>query len=374
MRSGFRARTWSIWPLAACFLLLRSRLFRGSAGGRGFACVRLNRAMVAGAGIAYPTGDLSFKVYQPFPKVFPAEQVDPFLMCDEWGRSLKKMGEASVDPGAPDVAGERHANWHPHRGFDILSYVKEGRGRHADSLGNKATVRPGGLQWMRTGSGVEHAEGGGTPEGANKHGFQIWINLPAELKMAKPEYGTTQPEDVPEVRSPSGAVSRLLAGRQGACFPSREDIHIADCELPGGASHVHLLPGTSGKAGGFETLVVYVYRGQGVVGGRALGPQQGASLSLQVEGQTLADLAAEGQEEQRQLAQGGELGLEIETGEAGLGLLVFAGRKLRQPIAWNGPVVMNTDLEIREAFDELRRGSFLKERAPYDFKLSADQE
>eukprot|EP00442_Polarella_glacialis_P055202 CAMPEP_0115050922 /NCGR_PEP_ID=MMETSP0227-20121206/2056_1 /TAXON_ID=89957 /ORGANISM="Polarella glacialis, Strain CCMP 1383" /LENGTH=325 /DNA_ID=CAMNT_0002434837 /DNA_START=117 /DNA_END=1095 /DNA_ORIENTATION=+ len=310
----------------------------------------LRASWVVGAGVAYPTGDFSFKVFQPFPKVLAAEIVDPFLMCDEWGASQKEMGVPAQDPGAPVNAGERHVGWHPHRGFDILSYVKEGRGRHADSLGNLATVRPGGIQWMRTGSGVEHAEGGGNPEGANQHGFQIWINLPSGLKMSEPQYGSVQPEDIPEVRSAGGGLSRLLAGPGAAAFEDREGVHIADCELPPRSSHTHRVPVDA------DTLLVYVYRGQGSVAGHNLRPQQAALFEATAD-QPLDSVL-----------------LELQAGEEGLGALIFAGRQLKEPIAWEGPVVMNTNEEVRAASQELRTGGFLRTRVPFDYQSAADQE
>lgn len=305
--------------------------------------------MVVDAGIAYPTGDYKFKVFQPFPKVFSAEEVDPFLMCDEWGASKKAMGVLAPDPGPPQVLGERHVGWHPHRGFDILSYVKEGRGNHADSLGNVAIVRPGGIQWMRTGSGVEHAEGGGSPESANKHGFQIWINLPAEMKMSQPQYGTVQPEDIPELRSGLGVLSRILAGPGGASFTDRGDIHIADCELPARTAHQHLLSIHP------DTLIVYVYHGEGTVGGRTLRQQQAAMFQV---GEALKPHD--------------DAHLDLQAGSDGFGVLIFAGQRLNQPIAWQGPIVMNTEEETRVAFSELRRGTFLKSRVSYDYKAEAD--
>ena len=130
---------------------------------------------VTKAQISYPTGDSSFAVMESWPTdQLPAAEISPFLLNHDWGSPTKTLGKPAVDPGAPPVAGEPHVGWHPHRGFDLLSYIKEGRGRHADSIGNRAVVRPGGLQWMRAGSGIEHAEGGGNPDGAAKHGFQIW--------------------------------------------------------------------------------------------------------------------------------------------------------------------------------------------------------
>ena len=131
------------------------------------------------------------------------------------GQGYKILGGHAVV--VPRVHLDRHVGWHPHRGFDILSYIKQGRGSHADSMGNAAVVRPGGLQWMRTGSGVEHAEGGGNPDGASTV-FNCG-STSAKMKMEDPACGTVQPEDIPEERSPGGGLFRfLVAGDRGAAF------------------------------------------------------------------------------------------------------------------------------------------------------------
>jgi len=272
-------------------------------------------------------------------------------MADEWGKVTKQLGENAIDPGPPAQSGERHVGWHPHRGFDIVSYIKEGRGRHADSLGNQEIVRPGGLQWMRTGSGVEHAEGGGNPKGAAKHGFQLWVNLPSSQKMADPLYGMVQPETVPVLkRGEGGALLRLLAGEGGACFPERLDMQIIDAELPPGTNLTHVLPL------GFTTVLAYVYQGEGRVGGRTLRPQMAAVLTPAASATSTHGIR-----------------LEAGSDSEGLGVMLFLGKPIEEPIEWNGPIVMNTKEEIREAYHELENGGFLRKRADYDYRAAADR-
>ena len=313
------------------------------------------------AQISYPTGDKSFKVWQPWPSAIPAEDISPFLMADEWGAPTKRPldGKAAADPGPPPSQGERHVGWHPHRGFDIVSYIREGRGSHADSMGNVAVVRPGGIQWLRCGSGIEHAEGGGNPPGAAKHGFQLWINARRAQKMAPPAYGTVQPEGIPVVRGAGGGVSRLLAGARGAAFTDRaDDFMIADCELPAGATHSHAVP-----AALTGSVVVYAYDGAGTVGGRALRPRQALVLELESPSDD-----ADGEDADADAV------LELAaTAPDGFAVMVFAGRPLGEPIAWRGPIVMSTQRELRSAYDELARGTFLKERVPFDYKAHADR-
>ena len=167
----------------ACALLLLAVLLAGSTtlaadDECAAALVPLRVLSAAPAHVSYPTGDKSFAVLEAFPGggALAAERISPFLLAHEWGAVTKTLdGRVAPDPGPPSLR-EKAATvgWHPHRGFDLLSYIKEGRGSHADSLGNVAVVRPGGVQYMRAGSGIEHAEGGGTPQGASKHGFQLW--------------------------------------------------------------------------------------------------------------------------------------------------------------------------------------------------------
>jgi len=121
--------------------------------------------------VTHPTGDPKFSVLQAFPAGFSAEEADPFLMCDEFGPMVSKG--AVTDPD------EFPVDWHPHRGFDLLTYMTEGWARHADSMGNRESFPAPAIQWISSGSGIEHAEAGGTPTGQVQHGFQIWINVPS---------------------------------------------------------------------------------------------------------------------------------------------------------------------------------------------------
>ena len=133
---------------------------------------------IRNASKTFPTGDPSFAVQQAFPAGFTSEESDPFLMMDYFGPVVSK-GLAKGDDAFP-------VGWHPHRGMDICTYMVQGTGRHADSLGNRETFKAPGIQWISVGSGVEHAEGGGTPKGEMDAGFQIWLNTPSSKKMDAP--------------------------------------------------------------------------------------------------------------------------------------------------------------------------------------------
>src|SRR5210317_2005349 len=167
--------------------------------------------MIRKQGITHPFGDHR-SVNQAFPAGISSEASDPFLMCDYFA-----MAERTGPVTDPD---DFPVNWHPHRGFDIASYLKSGTGRHGDSLGNRETYETPGMQWMSTGSGVEHAEGGATKKGVFMQGFQIWINVPSQHKMDDPKYGTVPTQDLPLVKLANDddngkqvATARVLAGK-----------------------------------------------------------------------------------------------------------------------------------------------------------------
>lgn len=316
--------------------------------------------------VDHPTGDPKFSVLEAFPSPFKrVEEVDPFLICHEWGKSTKQMGVAAIDPGKPKEKQKKHVGWHPHRGFDIVSYVKEGRGSHADSMGNVAIVKPGGIQWMRTASGVEHAEGGGNPKNANKHGFQLWINLPSKLKMATPGYGTVQPEDIPEKTSASGVKTRYIAGWKSAAFLDRSDAFtIIDVEMPTNTQHVVHLPENL-----LETILVYAYRGEtGTVNKKHV---SSAHIARLVIGDRLSgsDTKLPECNSDATLSDSNYGVIELETKADEYGVIIFAGKRINESVAWRGPIVMNTWEEIDTAYKELRRGTFLKTRVNYDYHI-----
>lgn len=283
------------------------------------------------AGIAHPFGD-DRSVQQPWPSAFTAEETDPFLMCDDY--TFEAEGVAQHEDEFP-------VDWHPHRGIDVVSYIKRGRGRHADSLGNRVVFDTPGMQWMSCGSGVYHAEGGATPAGEVRDGFQIWVNVPALNKMDDPRYGTAGPSDLPLVELASGAFVRVLAGRldsldaQGP-FLTAQPVLMLDLELQPGAQVSLPLPGT------FDTCFVYAYRGAGAVAGTRLSAQHAMCLDASDAAARLVTLVAD------------------DVGVEGLGVLLFAG-----------PIVMNTQAQIEETFRELRSGDFPPKRVPWNYRRAA---
>jgi len=188
---------------------------------------------VRSAQIAHPTGDPSFAVQQSMPSAVPQDESDPFLMCDEFGPAPSK-GAYGTDSDKGFYVG-----WHPHHGMDILSYFVAGNGRHADSMGNREIFRSPGFQWLSVGSGIEHAEGGGTPRGETEHGFQIWLRMPAARMGDAPRYGTVEPEGMTTVAlDDRGSLARVIAGPfRDAVGPAKfaVTVQMLDVDLKPGA-------------------------------------------------------------------------------------------------------------------------------------------
>jgi hypothetical protein len=297
---------------------------------------------IAKQGITHPFGD-SRSVKQAFPAGIPSSLSDPFLMCDYFDMKESK-GPATHEDDFP-------VDWHPHRGFDIATYLKSGTGRHGDSLGNRETFSTPGMQWMQTGSGVEHAEGGATEKGVVVQGFQIWINVPSERKMDDPKYGTVPTKDLPLLKLNENVSARVLAGHTLGTvgpFQTNQPVEMIDFELKNSA----VAELDIGK--GLDTAMVYVYEGS-LEDLNGSGPLQAGNIVL---------MDADSDEKR---------GLQLKTSSnSTAGAIVFAGRKIREPIAWHGPIVMNTQDQIRAAIHELRTGQFPPKRVDWNYKrLSA---
>ncbi|CAJ1347484.1 unnamed protein product [Effrenium voratum] len=295
---------------------------------------------VKAAQVTHPTGDPKFSVMQPFPAAISEKDADPFLMCDEFGPAVSSGKE--TDPDRFPVA------WHPHMGMDIMTYMREGRGRHADSLGNREEFDSPGFQWISVGSGIEHAEGGGTAKGETQHGFQIWLNVPKAHKADDPAYGTVSSELLTDFDSEHGR-ARLLAGPYGGkegAFKTKQSVQMIDFEVIPRAAFCHQIPEH------METVLVYCYRGSLRVGaeGKSLPAQHVARL----DGNSRAH---------RELL--------LEAGEEGAGCLLFAGKRINESIAWHGPFVASDKKELVMAFRAYQDGSFPPKRVPWDYRKAA---
>ena len=260
---------------------------------------------------------------------------DPFLMLDDFGSS----DPADYLPGFP---------WHPHRGIETITYMLHGRVEHGDSLGNSGVIGPGDVQWMTAGSGIIHqemprietsAEGSsGAATAASPatllRGFQLWSNLPAVHKMMDPRYQEVRSADIPVVESAEGALVRVVCGEvDGVIGPVRDimtDPEYLDVTVPAGSRFGH--PAPRGR-----TFFAYVFEGSGIFdpGSAPVGREKAILFS---DGDEL--VATAGQEPVR--------------------FLLVSGRPLNEPVAWRGPIVMNTEDELRRAFQEYQDGTFVK--------------
>ncbi len=270
-----------------------------------------------------------FVVRRPFPMA-GLELVDPFLLLDEMGPANYGPGEAK---GAPD---------HPHRGFETVTYMLEGRFEHEDSAGNRGAIAAGDVQWMTAGSGVVHSEMPANDirrRGGRIHGFQVWVNLPARDKMMAPRYQEVPASRIPRATTPDGrAEVRVIAGEAlgvRAVIDTRTPIVYQDWTLRPGALVEQPL------AEGHHALV-YVFEG---------------SVDVGSEGRSLRD------GELGLLGPGTAVRLAVPSGaSAGARLLLLAGQPLREPVARYGPFVMNTESEIQQAFSDYQSGRFAKIR------------
>jgi redox-sensitive bicupin YhaK (pirin superfamily) len=244
-------------------------------------------------------------------------RLDPFLMLDAFG------SDAASDyiGGFPD---------HPHRGFETVTYMLEGRMRHRDSAGNEGLLTPGAVQWMTAGRGVIHSEMPEQQEG-RMEGFQLWLNLPSRDKMCAPAYRDIRPDQIPEVRR-AGVTVRVIAGRalgvEGAMQREATQPTFLDLHLDPDARFAQPLPAA-------HNAFVYVYRGSLEIGSTAVPQQRMAILGNTPDSD----------------------GVTLHAGPAGARAILVAGQPLREPIAQYGPFVMNTHDEIHQAVADFRRGA-----------------
>jgi redox-sensitive bicupin YhaK (pirin superfamily) len=243
-------------------------------------------------------------------------RLDPFLMLDAFGTD----NPGDYIGGFPD---------HPHRGFETVTYMLQGRMRHRDSTGHEGLLIPGGVQWMTAGRGVIHSEMPEQEDGAME-GFQLWLNLAAEDKMRDPWYRDIRPEQIPEFRR-EGARARVIAGHShgvaGAMQRATTEPLYLDLELAPGSRFEQALPFT-------HNAFAYVYRGALSIAGTAVPRQRMAILGN-----------AEGHD-----------GVMLEAGPEGASAILLAGQPLNEPIAQYGPFVMNSNAEIFQAVEDFQAG------------------
>jgi redox-sensitive bicupin YhaK (pirin superfamily) len=270
-----------------------------------------------------------------------APRLDPFLLLDDF----RADDPSKYLPGFP---------WHPHRGIETITYVLEGDVEHGDSLGNRGDIAPGDVQWMTAGSGIVHQEmPKGNPAG-RMGGFQLWANLPAAQKMMEPRYRDVKAATIPEVSLPGGARVKVICGRvDGTEGPVRDIVTepgYLDVTVPKGGAFSH--PVRRGHN-------AFAY----VIGGSGYFDPARDPFSREEVGRNYFEMERQCRCGDGTLVHYGDGdAVEVSADGEGVRFLLVSGKPIGEPVAWYGPIVMNTAEEIRTAFDEYRRGTFLKHR------------
>jgi redox-sensitive bicupin YhaK (pirin superfamily) len=263
---------------------------------------------------------------------------DPFLLFDDFRNDRPEDYLA----GFP---------WHPHRGIETITYVLAGTVDHGDSLGNRGSLGAGDIQWMTAGSGILHQEmPKGDPAG-RMHGFQLWANLPSSLKMTAPRYQDVQGKDVPEVVDDDGTTVRVVCGsfwgKSGPVEGVAADPRYLDIFVPPGVRKV-LPVETSNHA------FAYLFQGSGTF--RDASSPRAVQTDIVGTGVERPDFI--GNRSLVLFDRGDEV--VVQAGDEGIRFLLVSGKPIEEPVAWYGPIVMNTQHELRVALDELNRGTFIK--------------
>lgn len=291
---------------------------------------RLAQPTMEGAGV---------KLHRAFGFQDPSE-LDPFLLFDDFRNDV-----------AEDY--QRGFPWHPHRGIETITYVLSGTVEHADSLGNQGTLSDGAVQWMTAGSGILHQEMPSGNAQGQMHGFQLWGNLPSADKMTAPRYQDIQGSDIPVVADDDGTRVKVITGSfwgvTGPVDGIAADPQYLDISVPAGVTKTF-------KIDTYRRAFAYVFEGAGAFVDAA--PPEGVRLEKEVAGTevNIRDLSGN-----RTLVRFGSSDeVTVQAGPEGVRFLLISGAPIEEPVAWHGPIVMNTQDELRQAMTELRNGTFIK--------------
>lgn len=268
---------------------------------------------------------------------------DPFLMMDDFRGDDPALYQA----GFP---------WHPHRGIETITYVLEGTVEHGDSLGNRGVLGAGSVQWMTAGSGIMHQE---MPSGNAKgqmHGFQLWANLPSSLKMTTPRYQDIEGKDIPEIIDDDGTVVKIITGdfwgRKGPVDGIAADPLYLDISVP--PNVVKSFPVET-----YASTFAYIFAGSGTF--RDASNPVGIQVEKEFQGEELNVRDLSGNRTMVRFDTGDEV--RVRSGPEGIRFLLVSGQPIKEPVAWHGPIVMNTRAELMQAIRDLQGGTFIKESA-----------
>lgn len=268
------------------------------------------------------------------------DMLDPFLLFDDF-RNDRPEDYAQGFP------------WHPHRGIETITYVLDGTVEHADSLGNQGTLGAGSVQWMTAGSGILHQE---MPKGSRNgamHGFQLWGNLPSSLKMTAPRYQDIGAADIPEVTDDDGTRVKVITGefwgKRGPVDGIAADPQYLDIFVPAGLTKTFQIDT-------YRRAFAYVFQGSGAFVDASA--PSGVLLEKEVMGRELNIRDLSGDRTLIRFGSGDEV--TVTAGDEGIRFLLISGAPIAEPVAWHGPIVMNTREELMTAFAELRNGTFIR--------------
>ena len=267
-------------------------------------------------------------------------EFDPFLLLDDFRNDRPEDYLA----GFP---------WHPHRGIETITYVLAGTVEHGDNLGHSGIIGAGDVQWMTAGSGIIHLEMPKGDRDGRMHGFQLWANLPASLKMTKPRYQDVKAVDIPVATENDGTEVRIICGNFAGQTGPVDDVAAEPVYLD-----VSVSPSKRKTIPVATTrhAFAYVFKGAGKFCNAS------APLAVPTEAAGWADTAPPSNAENRMLVlfdRGDEI--RLQAGDEGIRFLLVSGKPLEEPVAWYGPIVMNTQEQLRQAFEDLERGTFLKQ-------------
>jgi quercetin 2,3-dioxygenase len=267
---------------------------------------------------------------------------DPFLMMDDF-RNDKPQDYLKGFP------------WHPHRGIETITYVLAGEVEHGDSLGNRGMLGAGDAQWMTAGSGIMHQE---MPRGdglGRMHGFQLWANLPSSMKMTRPRYQDVKSSDIPVITDDDGTSVKVICGdfwgKAGPVDGIAAEPRYLDVSVPPGKRKTL-------KVEVERHAFAYVFAGSGSF--RAASEPFGVLTEKEVDGREIHVRETTGNRSLVLFDSGDEI--TVQAGDQGIRFLLVSGKPIKEPVAWYGPIVMNTQAELVQAVNELRAGTFIKGR------------
>lgn len=283
------------------------------------------------------------KLHRAFGFHDPSE-LDPFLLFDDFRNEKPE----DFMRGFP---------WHPHRGIETITYVLSGTVEHGDSLGNTGKLGAGDVQWMTAGSGIMHQEMPRGNAGGQMHGFQLWGNLPAAQKMCAPRYQDVRSKDIPEITDDDGTTVRVIVGefwgKSGPVDGIAADPQYLDVSILAGVKKTF-------KIDTYRRAFAYVFEGSAAFADAS--DPTGVLLEKEVGGEEVNIRDMSGNRTLVRFGSGDEV--TVQAGPEGVRFLLISGAPIQEPVAWHGPIVMNTRDELNQAMQDLRNGTFIKPAQP----------